>query len=430
MSTHTVSQVTSLQGTASVPADKSVSHRAALMAALANGRSTLHGFPQAADPQSTLSCLRQLGVSVETEGDTVHIEGVGLHGLQAPTAPIDCGNSGTTMRLLAGILAGQPFESTLTGDDSLRARPMARIANPLRQMDAEVTLTGGTAPIHLGGRSEPLHAMTYRLPVASAQVKSCVLLAGLYAEGTTTVIQPVPCRDHTERMLNLPIEVDDEDVQHIHITSDDGPEASVWDPLPGDFSSAAFLLVAATLVPGSNVTVPNVGLNPTRTGLLDVLQTMGADLTVTDRTETNGEPMGTITARHAPLNGVTVEGDAIPNLIDEIPVLAVAAAASEGQTVIRDAAELRVKETDRLKAIAEVLTRLGIGVSEQEDGLTINGDRDALRGTTVRSFHDHRIAMAAGVAGCVARGETTIEGADSARISFPGFWDVLDRLQR
>lgn len=430
MSTQTISRASALRGTASVPADKSVSHRAAMLAALSKGRSTLHGFPQAADPQSTLSCLRQLGVSIETEGDTVHIEGVGLHGLQAPAAPIDCGNSGTTMRLLAGILAGQPFESTLTGDDSLRARPMARIANPLRQMDAEVTLTGGTAPIHLGGRDEPLHAMTYRLPMASAQVKSCVLLAGLYAEGTTTVIQPVPCRDHTERMLNLPIEVDDEGVQHIHITSDDGPEASVWNPLPGDFSSAAFLLVAATLVPGSEVTVPNVGLNPTRTGLLDVLQAMGADLTVTNRTETNGEPMGTITARYAPLEGVTVEGDAIPNLIDEIPVLAVAAAASAGQTVIRDAAELRVKETDRLTATAEVLTRLGIGVSEQEDGLTINGDRDAMQGSTVRSFHDHRIAMAAGVAGCVARGETTVEGADSARISFPGFWDVLDGLQR
>jgi len=430
MSTQTISRASALRGTASVPADKSVSHRAAMLAALSKGRSTLHGFPQAADPQSTLSCLRQLGVSIETEGDTVHIEGVGLHGLQAPAAPIDCGNSGTTMRLLAGILAGQPFESTLTGDDSLRARPMARIATPLRQMDAEVTLTGGTAPIHLGGRDEPLHAMTYRLPMASAQVKSCVLLAGLYAEGTTTVIEPVPCRDHTERMLNLPIEVDDEGVQHIHITSDDGPEASVWNPLPGDFSSAAFLLVAATLVPGSEVTVPNVGLNPTRTGLLDVLQAMGADLTVTDRTETNGEPMGTITARYAPLEGITVKGDAIPNLIDEIPVLAVAAGASDGQTVIRDAAELRVKETDRLTATAEVLTRLGIGVSEQEDGLTINGDRDAMQGSTVRSFHDHRIAMAAGVAGCVARSKTTIEGADSARISFPGFWDVLDRLQR
>lgn len=430
MPTQTVSHAPALHGTAHVPADKSVSHRAALMAALADGRSTLHGFPQAADPQSTLSCLRQLGVSVETEGDTVHIDGVGLHGLQAPAAPVDCGNSGTTMRLLAGILAGQPFESTLTGDASLRARPMARIANPLQQMDAAVTLTGGTAPIHLGGRTEPLHAITYRLPMASAQVKSCVLLAGLYAEGTTTVIQPVPCRDHTERMLDLPIEVDDDGVQHIRITPGDGPTASTWRPLPGDFSSAAFLLVAATLVPGSAVTIPDVGLNPTRTGLLDVLQAMGADLTVTDRTETNGEPMGTITARHAPLEGVTVEGDAIPNLIDEIPVLAVAAAAARGQTVIRDAAELRVKETDRLEAVAEVLTRLGASVSEQEDGLTIQGNRDALTGTTVRSFHDHRIAMAAGVAGCVAQGETTVEDAESARISFPAFWDVLDRLQR
>lgn len=430
MSTQTVSYVTSLHGTASVPADKSVSHRAAMMAALANGRSTLHGFPQAADPQSTLSCLRQLGVSIETEGDTVHIDGVGLHGLQAPTEPIDCGNSGTTMRLLAGILAGQPFDSTLTGDESLRARPMGRIANPLRQMGAAVTLTDGTAPIHISGRDEPLHAMTYRLPVASAQVKSCVLLAGLYAKGTTTVIQPVPCRDHTERMLNLPIDVDNDGTQHIHSTSEHGPEACTWNPLPGDFSSAAFLMVAATLVPGSEVTIPNVGLNPTRTGLIDVLQAMGAELIVTDRTETNGEPMGTITAHHAPLEGVTVEGNAIPNLIDEIPVLAVAAAASDGQTVIRDAAELRVKETDRLAAVAEVLTRLGVSVSEQEGGLTINGDRAAMQGSTVRSFHDHRIAMAAGVAGCVARGKTTIEGADSARISFPGFWDVLDRLQR
>ncbi|MES3630880.1 MAG: 3-phosphoshikimate 1-carboxyvinyltransferase [Longimonas sp.] len=429
MSTQTVSRARPLKGTASVPADKSVSHRAALLAALSDGRTTLHGFPRAADPQSTLSCLRQLGVSIDVEGDTVHIDGVGLHGLQAPSEPVDCGNSGTTMRLLAGILAGQPFDSTLTGDESLRARPMERIATPLRQMDAAIRLTNGTAPIHISGRAEPLHAITYRLPMASAQVKSCVLLAGLYAEGTTTVVEPVQCRDHTERMLDLPIEVDDSDVRHIHVTSEDGPVATTWAPLPGDFSSAAFLLVAATLVPESEVTIADVGLNPTRTGLLDVLQAMGADLTVTDRTETNGEPMGTITARYAALEGITVEGAAIPNLIDEIPVLSVAAACAEGTTVIRDAAELRVKETDRLEAIAEVLTRMGVSVSEQEDGLTIVGDANALAGATVRSFHDHRIAMAAGVAGCVAEGETTIQNAESARVSFPAFWDVLHRLQ-
>ncbi len=400
-----------------------------MLAALAEGTSTLRGFPKAADPQSTLQCMRQLGVSVKAEERTVHIEGVGLHGLKQPDRPLDCGNSGTTMRLLSGIMAGQSFDSTLTGDASLESRPMARIARPLRKMDADVTLSeDGTAPIEFGGRTSPLRSITYELPMASAQVKSCVLLAGLFADGKTTVVEPVPCRDHTERMLNLPIDTDN-GTRYIHVTAANTPEAADW-TLPRDFSAAAFLMVAATLVPNSEISIPDVGLNPTRTGLIEVMQAMGADITVSDRTETNGEPMGTLTVRHAPLEGVSVGGDVIPNLIDEIPVLAVAAACAEGQTVIQDAEELRVKETDRLTAISDVLTRLGASVEEQPDGLIIEGTPGALRGATVSSYDDHRIAMAAAVAGCVADGKTTIQEADCARISFPTFWEVLDRLQR
>jgi len=417
----TVSRAARLHGTVSLPADKSIGHRTALLSALADGRSRIENYPSSADPQSTLSCLEQLGVPFEQDGHTVHVDGQGLEGLAAPDAPLDCGNSGTTMRLIAGILAGQPFDSVLTGDASLRSRPMARIADPLREMGAEVALTDGHAPIRIAGGAA-LRGMTYRLPIASAQVKSCVLLAGLFAEGTTTVIEPTPSRDHTERMLGLPVDTVD-GVRHLTVEPDHRVPARTWH-VPGDFSAAAFFLVAASIVPDSEVHLGGVGMNPSRNALLDVLRTMGADIEVTNERMKGGEPIADVTVRGTALHATHVDGDQVPNLIDEIPVLAVAAACATGRTEIRDAAELRVKETDRLDAMAKNLRALGADVDEFEDGLAVEGPA-ALQGATVSSFDDHRIAMAMGVASLVADGTTTITEADCARVSFPNFWDEL-----
>ncbi len=411
-------------GEVALPADKSVAHRAALLAALAEGTSQIVNYPAAADPQSTLSCLRQLGVVIAEEADYLRVEGVGLHGLQPPRAPLDCGNSGTTMRLLAGILAGQPFDSTLTGDASLSRRPMDRIATPLRAMGAHLTLTDGHAPIHIRG-GQRLRGIEYPLPVASAQVKSCVLLAGLYAEGTTAVIETSPSRDHTERMLGL-------DTFEIggrrSLTIDGGRRwaGRTW-AVPRDFSAAAFFLVAGAVAPRGEIRLPGVGMNPSRTAFLDVLRAMGVGVSVAHERTHGGEPLADLVVRPSALHGVTVAGAMIPNLIDEIPILAVAAACAEGPTEIRDAAELRVKETDRLKAMAVNLRALGAAVEEREDGLRIEGGRP-LHGATVDSFGDHRIAMAMAVAGLVADGSTTITGADCVGVSFPGFWGELARL--
>ena len=423
----TVSQASSLRGTPALPADKSISHRAALLSALADGRSRIRNFPDSADPQSTLACVRQLGARAKRdENGTMVVRGGGLEGLRPPSQPLDCGNSGTTMRLLAGILAGQPFGSVLTGDESLQQRPMDRIADPLNAMGGRVSLVDGHAPIRIRAPESGLRSMDYRLPVASAQVKSCVLLAGLFAEGTTEVIEPAPARDHTERMLDLPIQEVGGD-RHILVEGGTSVEPQTWS-VPGDFSGAAFLIVAATLVPDSEITLENVGLNPSRTALLDVLRGMGADLTVSNERVEGGEPIGDIVVRSADLEAVEVGGRAIPNLIDEIPVIAVAAACAEGTSEIRDAEELRVKETDRLHAITENLRALGAEVEEHEDGLTIEGRGPNLLGTDVDSFGDHRIAMPMGVAGLVAHGETTIHDAGCARVSFPGFWEELDGL--
>ncbi|GBD02666.1 3-phosphoshikimate 1-carboxyvinyltransferase 1 [bacterium HR18] len=420
-----VSQAQSLLGLVELPPDKSIAHRAALLAALADGTSRLVNYPSAADPQSTLSCLRQLGVPIyEDAHGILVVEGRGLEGLRAPNQPLDCGNSGTTMRLLAGILAGQPFASTLVGDASLSRRPMERIAAPLRQMGAVVTLTDGHAPLYVQG-CRPLRNITYRLPVPSAQVKSCVLLAGLFAEGETTVIESVPSRDHTERMLGLNV-VELNGERYLTVQGGMRIPARTW-AIPRDFSAAAFFLVAGTLVPDSEIRLPGVGLNPSRSALLDVLRAMGANIQVENERVYGGEPIADLVVRSSTLHGVQVAGTIIPNLIDEIPVLAVAATCAHGRTEIRDAAELRVKETDRIAAMAENLQALGARVEVFDDGLAIEG-RCRLRGTTVRSFDDHRIAMAMGVAGLVAEGETLIEGAECARISFPGFWEVLDRL--
>lgn len=429
----TVHPAPALAGQPPLPADKSIAHRAAIVAAVAHGTSRIAGFPDAADPQSTLACLRALGVAMETDADGVLVvHGRGLDGLRAPDEPLDCGNSGTTMRLLAGLLAGRPFETALVGDASLSRRPMERVAEPLRQMGARVATTDGHAPLTVGG-STPLRAITYRLPVASAQVKSAVLLAGLSAVGRTTVVEAVPTRDHTERMLELDVLRLGDDA---HITIDGSSRLRARSfAVPRDVSAAAFFLVAASIAEHAVVELPGVGLNPTRTGVLDVLRAMGAPVAVANERERGGEPIGDLRVTAPPdgLRGVEISGPLVANVIDELPVLAVAAACATGPTRLRDAAELRHKESDRLASTAAMLRALGAEVEEHADGLSIAGRPPGAGpplagGATVDAAGDHRIAMAAAVAALAARAPTRILGAEHAAVSFPGFWDALEAI--
>jgi len=425
--THSISKALRFSGQAQLPADKSIAHRAALFASIANGVSTLENFPQSQDPQSTLSCLKQLGVPIrEFSNHTIIVEGGGRKAFRKPDAPLNCGNSGTTMRLLSGMLVGQPFESELIGDASLSARPMGRIVEPLQAMGANLTLTDGHAPIRIQP-SNQIHGIDYSLPVASAQVKSCVLLAGLWADGETVVRESVPSRDHTERMLHLPVS---ESNQQTLISSDASlpiPHGTVV--LPGDFSAAAFILVAASILGTAPVHLPKIGLNPTRTGLLDVLQHMGANIKIHNVSSSEIEPFGDLTVERATLRGISIGGDQIPNIIDEIPIIAVAGAFSKGVTIVRDAKELRYKECDRIHVMVKNLRRLGAEIEEYEDGFAITG-RVPLKGNTVTSDHDHRIAMAMAIAGLASDGTTTIQNADATSVSFPEFWECIARLQK
>jgi 3-phosphoshikimate 1-carboxyvinyltransferase len=411
-----------------VPGDKSISHRALLLNALASGEATVRGLGLGADVRSTWRCLQALGVSIETVGaDGCRIAGVGLHGLREPEDVLDAGNSGTTMRLLSGVLAGQPFLSVLTGDASLRRRPMARVLEPLRAMGAEAWgRAGGTlAPFAIrGGR---LQALDYRLPVASAQLKSALLLAGLYADGSTRLHEPAASRDHTERMLRaqgVALAVDDLDLT---LQPPTAPLRPLDVEVPGDFSSAAYWLVAACIHPSAQITVRNVGMNPGRTGLLEVLEAMGARVRVENPRDSGGEPVADLTAGSSALRGTTIGGALIPRLLDEVPVLAVAMAVADGPSRIDDAAELRVKESDRLAAVARELGALGAAVTEEPAALAFAGG-SRLHGEAVASHHDHRLAMALAVAATVADGETTIAEADSVVISYPSFWDSLVRV--
>lgn len=413
-----------LRGTIEMPPDKSIAQRAALFAPLSQTTCVLENYPRAADPQSALSVMEQLGVRIERSGTTVTIVGVGKDGLRKASGPIDCGNSGTTMRLLSGILAGQSFESTLIGDASLSRRPMRRVAHPLSEMGAQISLTNGCAPMTLhGGTTSGIH---FALPVPSAQVKSCMLLAGLFASGVQTVEEFIPSRDHTERMLGLSPKRSSQGSVYWEISRDhDVPDQSRC--IPGDFSSAAFFLVAGTIVTGSDLVLRDTGLNPTRTASLAVLKRMGAQIEIVDERIEQGEPVGTIRVTAAPMQATVVEGEEVPNLIDEIPILALAATQATGVTTFRDAAELRVKETDRIEAVADTLRRLGARVETFADGLAIEGPT-ALRGNVVDSGGDHRIAMMAGVAAQVASGTTTILNAEAASVSYPDFWEHLEGL--
>ncbi|HDQ72406.1 MAG TPA: 3-phosphoshikimate 1-carboxyvinyltransferase [Chloroflexi bacterium] len=419
-----------LRGTIRVPGDKSISHRALLIGALADGSSRIEGFLPAGDCTATLDCVRALGIKVETHTPTnLTVHGRGLRGLQAPDAPLDCARSGTTLRLLAGILAGQSFDSVLTGAEQLLRRPMRRIVEPLRQMGARIEAVDGRAPLTIRGhelsenRDPFLKGCEHTLSIASAQVKSALLLAGLYATGPTTVRQPGPTRDHTERTLEAmgaSITIDGLDV-----TLEPPASLAPFDmSVPGDISSAAFPLVAALLIPGSELTVEAVGVNETRTGLLDVLRRMGATVTLANEREQCGEPVADVTVHASELASTEIGGHTVVRMIDEFPILAIAATQARGMTTVCEAAELRVKETDRISAIVAGLQKLGAQIAPLPDGFIVEGPTP-LKGGTVDCRGDHRLAMALTVAGLIAEGETVIEHAACIPDSFPGFVDLM-----
>jgi len=431
-----------LRGRIQIPGDKSVSHRSLLLGSLADGTSRVERFLPAADCRATLGAVRALGVEVEElSPSSLILRGRGLRGLQEPDDVVDCSRSGTTMRLLAGILAGQPFPSVLSGDAQLRRRPMGRIAEPLRHMGATVLGRDGGQLPPLTIQGGALQGLDYTLPVASAQVKSALLLAGLYAGGPTSLCVPGPARDHTERMLTamgVRLEAGDWGLvpggQRLRL--EPGSPLQALDlSVPGDFSSAAFVLVAASLVPGSEVLIEGTGVNPTRTGLLDVLLAMGADVVLEDERMVGGEPVADLAVRASDLYGTEVSGHLVVRAIDEFPILAVAATQAQGETVVRDAAELRVKETDRIATTVQELRRLGAEIEAQPDGFVIQGPTPLRspefidgQGAEVHSHGDHRLAMALAVAGLIARGETCVQDTDCIADSFPGFATALTKL--
>jgi len=422
-----IKPIRSLRGSVNVPGDKSISHRALMLGAIADGVTTLENFLEGEDCLATLACFRKLGVDIEgPQSGRVIVRGRGLHGLLEPSAVLDAKNSGTTMRLLLGILSGQPFFSVLTGDESLRRRPMGRVVRPLRSMGARIIgrRGGELAPLAVqGGRLQPVE---FNSPVPSAQVKSAVLLAGLYAPGETSVTEPVQSRDHTERMLaHFGAEVRRSGLT-VSVTGEPSLKGT-YIRVPGDISSAAFLMVAACIVPDAAVKISGVGLNPTRTGVLEVLQAMGAGIEVT-LSNTSGEPYGDITVYASELRGFEIGGELIPRLIDEVPVLTVAAAYASGKSVIRDAGELKYKESNRLATMTAELSRLGAEVEELPDGLIIRGGK-RLRGTRLKSHGDHRVAMALAVAGLAADGETVISDAGAVNVSYPGFAETFRQLR-
>ncbi|MFN9623843.1 MAG: 3-phosphoshikimate 1-carboxyvinyltransferase, partial [Cyanobacteriota bacterium] len=417
-----------------VPGDKSISHRALLFGAIAEGETRIEGLLPAEDPLSTAACLRAMGVEVSAirSGEAVTVRGVGLDGLREPDDILNCGNSGTTMRLLLGLLAGRAGRHfVLTGDASLRRRPMRRVGGPLAEMGASIhgREGGNLAPLAIAGQS--LRGATIRTPVASAQVKSALLLAALTANGPTTVIEPALSRDHSERMLRAfgaDLVVGGPGGTEVTVTPGAGLRGQEV-VVPGDISSAAFWLVAGAITPGAELTVENVGLNPSRTGILDVLAQMGAAISVRNPREVAGEPVGDLHVCHGPLQPFAIGGALIPRLVDEIPVLAVAACCADGESRISGAEELRVKETDRLAVMARQLGAMGARLQEQADGLTIQGVT-ALHGAEVDSETDHRVAMSLAVASLVARGDTRLRDSAAAAVSYPGFWEDLARLRR
>jgi 3-phosphoshikimate 1-carboxyvinyltransferase len=430
MNSITIYPAQSLRGTLSIPGDKSISHRAIIFASLAEGVTQIYNLLESEDVLCTIDCFRAMGVSIAKEGDIWKVHGVGLRGLKPPPKILYCGNSGTTFRLLLGILAAQPFEAALTGDASLNRRPMKRVMDPLTLMGAQFRVEGeGTSHrvLHIKGGS--LQGIHYKSPVASAQVKSAILLAGLWAKGETTVEEPSLSRDHTERMLKA----FGVSLKRNQLAVSVVPPSSISLPsilkIPSDFSSAAFFLVAATLVPSSKITIKEVGLNPTRTGALDILKKMGAKILIHDSKVEGGEEVGTLEVSSSSLKGTLIEGEIIPRLIDEIPILSIAAAQAQGETIIRDAEELRVKETDRIKALVDLLGRLGVSAKDKPDGLIVQGLKGQLfKSTEVESFGDHRMAMSMAVAALISEKGLVIHDIDCVSTSFPTFWDCFRQL--
>jgi 3-phosphoshikimate 1-carboxyvinyltransferase len=417
----------SLQGTIQVPGDKSISHRAVMFGSIAEGTTTVENFLPGEDCLSTIACFQKLGVSIKQEGSSVTIEGVGFEGLQEPVEILDVGNSGTTIRLLMGILAGRPFHAVFTGDESIAKRPMTRVTRPLAEMGARISgrRDGEFTPISLSGGG--LKGISYTLPVASAQVKSSILLAGLQAEGATSVVEPEKTRDHTERMIRM---FGGSVSSEGNVIMVEGGQrlVSTHVRVPGDISSAAFFLAAGAIVPDSRIKLLNVGLNPTRTGILDVLQAMGAEIEVLPYEAGNAEPAGDIIVQTSRLRGMVIEGELIPRLIDEIPIIALLATQAEGRTLIKDAAELKVKETNRIDTVVNELSKMGAKIEATEDGMIIHG-KSGLRGSTVSSHGDHRIGMMLAVAALLASGEDSyLENSEAVAVSYPAFFEHLESL--
>ena len=413
-----------LHGEITVPGDKSISHRAVMLGALANGTTHITGFLMGEDCLSTIDCFRKMGVSIDVSDKEVVVEGVGLHGLTAPECELYTGNSGTTTRLLSGILAGQSFTSTMNGDATIQRRPMGRVMKPLREMGASIEgKDDNFCPLTM--HPSELHGIEYRLPVASAQLKSAILLAGLYAEGQTTVIEPAPSRDHTERMFRaLGVEIE---TNGNAITLNPPEDLHAVDiAVPSDISSAAYFLVAGAIVPGSKLTIKNVGVNPTRTGIIDVLRDMGADITESNFRE-EAEPVCDLTVRYSRLHGTEIGGAIIPRLIDELPVIAVAAAFAEGETVIRDAQELKVKESNRIASMVAELSKAGVDVEETDDGMIVRGGEKP-HGASFETYKDHRIAMSLAILGLAAEGASRIDEPEVVAISYPDFFGTIEKL--
>ncbi len=413
-----------LTGTVNIPGDKSISHRSIMLGAIANGRTDVYGFLAGEDCLATIQAFRAMGVTIEgPDNGTVIIEGVGKHGLHAAKHLLDLGNSGTSMRLLTGLLAGQPFVSQLSGDESLQKRPMGRVVDPLTAMGAQIDSHEGKPPLFIHA-TKTMHGITYQMPIASAQVKSALLLAGLYATGTTTVIEPSASRDHTERMLQsfaYPIEIDD---QRISIDGNAELKATRID-VPADISSAAFFIVAATITPGSSIMLKNIGINPTRIGVITILRMMGAAITLHNQRLFGAEPVADIQVNYAPLHGIEIPVEQVPQAIDEFPILFIAAACAQGQTVLRGAKELRVKESDRIQTMADGLQILGIDAQPLDDGIVINGG--IMRGGEIDSHGDHRIAMAFAIAGLLSQQAIKIKDCSNVATSFPEFVAVAQK---
>ncbi|MFC0559893.1 3-phosphoshikimate 1-carboxyvinyltransferase [Halalkalibacter alkalisediminis] len=428
MSTAIVNHIqVGLKGSVQIPGDKSISHRAVMFGAIANGTTTVEGFLPGEDCLSTIACFRKLGVTIEQEGEKVTIEGKGWDGLKEPTDILDVGNSGTTTRLMLGILATRPFHSVVIGDDSIAKRPMARVTEPLRSMGSTIDGRdhGNFTPLSIRGGATK--GIAFQSKVASAQVKSAILLAGLQSEGTTSVSEPALSRDHTERMLEAyGVEVKRDGLT---VSVEGGQTLKAQHiVVPGDISSAAFFLVAGAIVPNSEITLTNVGMNPTRSGIIDVLQQMGANLSIQNERMAGGEPIADITISTSDLTGIEIGGDLIPRLIDEIPVIAVLASQAKGRTIIRDAEELKVKETNRIDTVVSELKKLGANIEATEDGMVIEG-RSSLNGATVSSYGDHRIGMAMAIAGLIASEEVKIERSEAIAVSYPSFFNHIETLQ-